>query len=139
DGAVMSSREFPARSVGRVLDGDAGFDEFAPDRIGGGVVSTSPGILAFGEFLFDPAGEVFIDARGATGEGEDAEDVVGAFEGGAHLLEVCGAERSRPVEGGVGLADEGEEGCECFGYVEVVVQGVLEAGEGAPGELREFG
>src|SRR5690606_37324828 len=41
------------------------------------------------------------------------------------------------VEGGVGAADEGEEGREGGGDVEVVVEAALEVGEGRGGEVWE--
>src|SRR5690606_26713543 len=98
------SSTLPAGAVGGVLDDDAGGGELLADRVGGGEVAGGAGLLASGEAVLDPCGELGIGGRGA-GDGEDAEHVVHACEGGAGGIEVGAGDGGELVEGGVGAAD----------------------------------
>ncbi len=125
--------------MGSVLDDDAGGGELVADRVGGGEVAAGAGELAPCESLLDPFGEGRFGAGGGAGEAEEAEDPVDAVEGVAGGMDVGGKEGTAAVEGGVGLADEGEEGGESGGDVQVVVECVFEGVDGAVDEGREVG
>src|SRR5690606_14354272 len=135
----MSRRPLPTRTLGRVLDDDAGPDQLVADRVRRGEVPTRAGGLPLLQPGLDPGGELLVDAGRGAGKAEDAEDVVEAVEGVARGLEIRRKHRRGPIEGGVRLADEVEDRGQRPRHVEVVVERVLEGTEPRSRDLLQSG